>query len=210
MGSSGAVRSKAWVWDFSSKQTTTALSGGFSYRLTTSRTLASNCGSVENLKRLHPVRLQVPVPPDPGDLGEADRRARLGQVGRQQPRRPVRHPELVRWRVERRHHHRRLIHCGWTTRPRHVHQHIQPTFGVPDRRWARRQRRDAHSHPLRMVTPPHSHQNGTRSIQFRISLSQSRRRRSRSLGVGFAPLSAAPRSVVGRRSDAHNRRKEDP
>ena len=45
----GAVRSNAWIWDFSSIDNTIALSGGFRYRPTTSRTLASNSGSVENL-----------------------------------------------------------------------------------------------------------------------------------------------------------------
>ena len=49
IGRIGAVRSSAWICDFSSIQTTTALSGGFKYNPTTSRTLASNSGSVENL-----------------------------------------------------------------------------------------------------------------------------------------------------------------
>src|SRR5947209_9838098 len=49
IGSIGAVRSSAWIWDFSSTESTTALSGGFRYKPTTSRTLASSSGSVENL-----------------------------------------------------------------------------------------------------------------------------------------------------------------
>ncbi len=49
-GSTGAARSSAWAWGFSSTHSTTALSGGLRYRPTTSRTLASSCGSVENLK----------------------------------------------------------------------------------------------------------------------------------------------------------------
>jgi hypothetical protein len=39
-GSTGAVRSKAWIWDFSSTQSTTAASGGFRYTPTMSRTLS--------------------------------------------------------------------------------------------------------------------------------------------------------------------------
>src|SRR5680860_1119672 len=49
-GRIGAVRSSACTWDFSSMHTTTAFSGGLRYRPTTSRTLASSSGSVENLK----------------------------------------------------------------------------------------------------------------------------------------------------------------
>jgi hypothetical protein len=44
------VRSRAWIWDFSSIESTTAFSGGSIYRPTTSRTFASSCGPVENLK----------------------------------------------------------------------------------------------------------------------------------------------------------------
>ena len=50
MASTGALRSSACVWGFSSTHSTTALSGGLRYRPMTSRTLASSCGSVENLK----------------------------------------------------------------------------------------------------------------------------------------------------------------
>jgi len=49
-GSTGAARSSAWVWGFSSTHSTTASSGGLRCRPTTSRTLASSCGSVENLQ----------------------------------------------------------------------------------------------------------------------------------------------------------------
>src|SRR6185369_1766194 len=45
-GRHGAVRSRAWIWDFSSTARTSACSGGFRYRPTTSRTLAMNSGSV--------------------------------------------------------------------------------------------------------------------------------------------------------------------
>ena len=50
MGSIGAVRSRAWIWDFSSTHSTTALSGGARYRPTTSVTLPTSSGSVEYLK----------------------------------------------------------------------------------------------------------------------------------------------------------------
>jgi hypothetical protein len=49
IGRIGAVRSNAWIWLFSSIESTTALSGGFKYNPTTSRILVSNWGSVENL-----------------------------------------------------------------------------------------------------------------------------------------------------------------
>ena len=41
--------SNAWIWDFSSTHSTTAFSGGARYSPTTSVTLATSCGSVENL-----------------------------------------------------------------------------------------------------------------------------------------------------------------
>jgi hypothetical protein len=41
---------QAWIWDFSSTQSTTARAGGCRYSPTTSWTLAASCGSVENLK----------------------------------------------------------------------------------------------------------------------------------------------------------------
>src|ERR1019366_7188097 len=49
MGSIGAVRSSAWICDFSSTHSTTAFSGGAKYNPTTSMTLATSSGSVENL-----------------------------------------------------------------------------------------------------------------------------------------------------------------
>jgi hypothetical protein len=42
------VRSSAWICDFSSTHNTTALSGGAKYSPTTSVTLATSSGSVEN------------------------------------------------------------------------------------------------------------------------------------------------------------------
>src|SRR5512146_1052701 len=49
MGSDGWVRSNACTWLFSSRQSTTALSGGFRYRPTTSTSFSSNRGSVDSL-----------------------------------------------------------------------------------------------------------------------------------------------------------------
>jgi hypothetical protein len=46
IGSTGAVRSRAWIRDFSSTQSTRAFSGGSTYSPTTSRTLSMNCGSL--------------------------------------------------------------------------------------------------------------------------------------------------------------------
>ncbi len=43
------MRSSAWTWLFSSTHSTMAFSGGSRYSPTTSRTLASSSGSVENL-----------------------------------------------------------------------------------------------------------------------------------------------------------------
>ena len=48
-GRVGWVRSSAWIWLFSSTHSTIACSGGFRYKPTTSRTLPSSSGSVENL-----------------------------------------------------------------------------------------------------------------------------------------------------------------
>ena len=49
IGSIGAVRSNAWICDFSSTQSTIAFSGGARYSPTMSVTFAINSGSVENL-----------------------------------------------------------------------------------------------------------------------------------------------------------------
>ena len=64
IGRIGAVRSNAWIWLFSSMDSTTAFSGGSRYRPTTSRILASSSGSVENLNvsclnGLMPHRFQI-------------------------------------------------------------------------------------------------------------------------------------------------------
>src|SRR3954451_12534947 len=49
IGNTGAERSSAWIWDFSSPHNTNAFSGGSTYSPTTSRTLSTNCGSVDSL-----------------------------------------------------------------------------------------------------------------------------------------------------------------
>src|SRR6266545_5962202 len=70
--------------------------GGSRYSPTTSRTLASNCGSVENLKGLGPPRLEVVLGPHPCHGVVAD-----PQLVGQQPRRPVRDPEVLGGRRQR-------------------------------------------------------------------------------------------------------------
>ncbi len=50
IGSSGWLRSRAWIWAFSSTHSTSALSGGFRYSPTMSRTLSMNNGSGDSLK----------------------------------------------------------------------------------------------------------------------------------------------------------------
>src|SRR3954452_7163743 len=49
IGNTGAERSSAWIWAFSSTHSTNAFSGGSTYSPTTSRTLSTNCGSVDSL-----------------------------------------------------------------------------------------------------------------------------------------------------------------
>src|SRR5215831_11417127 len=49
MGSKGWVRSKAWIWLFSSTHRTSARSGGFRYSPTMSRTFSMNSGSFDSL-----------------------------------------------------------------------------------------------------------------------------------------------------------------
>src|ERR1700737_5450118 len=49
-GNIGWLRSRGWIWLFSSTHNTTALSGGFRYRPTMSRTFSTKNGSVDSLK----------------------------------------------------------------------------------------------------------------------------------------------------------------
>jgi len=50
IGNMGCVRSRAWIWLFSSAHKTTAFSGGLRYSPTISRTFSTKNGSVESLK----------------------------------------------------------------------------------------------------------------------------------------------------------------
>ena len=50
IGRIGAVRSRAWICDFSSTHSTTARSGGLRYSPTTSLTLSTNCGSFDSFQ----------------------------------------------------------------------------------------------------------------------------------------------------------------
>src|SRR6266508_3949793 len=50
IGNVGAVRSSAWICDFSSTHSTSAACGGSRYNPTTSRTLSMNCGSVDSFQ----------------------------------------------------------------------------------------------------------------------------------------------------------------
>lgn len=63
-------RHRASVRPYSSTHSTTVPSGGCRYNLTPSASLASNCGSAENLNVSSRHRLGPPMPPDPRDLGE--------------------------------------------------------------------------------------------------------------------------------------------
>ena len=78
------------------------------------------------LERLDPVRLEVPLAPDPGDPHIRD-----AQLGGQQPTRPVRHPQPRRRRFQRRQHHRDLIDLRRATRLLPVRQAADPFGGIP-------------------------------------------------------------------------------
>ena len=97
-GSTGAVRSSAWICDFSSTHSTTAASGGLRYSPTMSLTLSMNCGSGRELERLDLMRLEPERPPDP-----ADRALAHPGRGRHRARRPMR--RVRRLLLERLHDH---------------------------------------------------------------------------------------------------------
>src|SRR5215217_8578524 len=63
MGRPGWVRSSAWIWLFSSIDSTTAWAGGSTYRPTTSLNFGE-LRVVGELERLHPVRRQAIGLPD--------------------------------------------------------------------------------------------------------------------------------------------------
>ena len=84
IGRPGWVRWSAWIWLFSSIDSTTAWAGGSTYSPTRS-TLAANFGIARELEAAHLVGAQAVRPPDP--LHRAD----AGPAGRsQRRRRPVR------------------------------------------------------------------------------------------------------------------------
>jgi hypothetical protein len=83
------------------------------------------------LERLHAMGLQVPVPPDPGHLGEADRHPGAAEVIGHQPGRPVGDAQLGRRRIERGDHHRRFVDHRRTTRPGPIGQRVDPAGGIP-------------------------------------------------------------------------------
>ena len=78
------------------------------------------------LERLPPPRLQAPLAPDPGNPHVRD-----PQLGGQQPARPVRHPQPLRRRLQRRQHHRHLIHLRLPARLRPVLQPSDPLGRIP-------------------------------------------------------------------------------
>ena len=77
------------------------------------------------LERLDPPGLQVPAAPDPRHRREAD-----PQLRAQQPARPVRHPEPLRRRGQRRHHHLGFVYPPRPTRTLAVLQRTQPALRV--------------------------------------------------------------------------------
>ena len=98
IGSSGWVRSSAWIWVFSSMLSTTAPPGGSRYNPTMSATFSANAGSRLTLNVPCRCGLNPVVPPqlrhvvmrDVDAFGAVD-------VGGHLPARPVRQPGLRRW-----------------------------------------------------------------------------------------------------------------
>lgn len=80
--------------DFSSTHSTTAFSGGFRYSPTTSRTLASSSGSVENLNVSYRQVLDPAFAPGTGDGGIPDPQVPSNREDHA-------HLEFGRWRLER-------------------------------------------------------------------------------------------------------------
>lgn len=110
------------IWVFSSMLKTTALMGGFRYKPTTSRILASASGSAVNLKVSARVRLKCMGLPD--TMHGCMRNAHpLGQLSRA----PVRH-SLRGWLERKRHNASalRIGHSGWPPRPGPLHQTGKP------------------------------------------------------------------------------------
>src|SRR5258708_26183906 len=72
MGKPGWVGSRAWIWLFSSNDSTSACSGGFRYRPTMSSSFSAKTGIVAQLEGFHAVRLQTVTVPDAPYTGLAD------------------------------------------------------------------------------------------------------------------------------------------
>jgi hypothetical protein len=78
------------------------------------------------LERLPPPGLQAPLAPDPRDPHVGD-----PQLAGQQPGRPVRHTQPLRRRLQRRQHHRHLVHLRRAARLRPVPQAGDPLGRIP-------------------------------------------------------------------------------
>ena len=83
--------------------------------------LGDELGFGGELERLDPPRLHPIVTPRPGDRAVAD-----PQVAAQQPRGPVRHPVLLRRRLQGRRDDPAVIHCARPTRARVIDQPVDP------------------------------------------------------------------------------------
>ena len=108
-------------------QSTTALSGGFRYSPTTSRTLASSSRVGGELERLRAATAAAPT----SARSVATDTFEIPSCSRQQPARPVRHPQLLRRRLQRRQHDRDLVDLRRPARLRPIVQPGDPLGGIP-------------------------------------------------------------------------------
>src|SRR5690242_20531853 len=111
MGSTGAVRSRAWICGFSSMLKTAAFAGGARYKPTTSRILSISSGSGEILN----VSVRQGCSPNVRQIRstlDGDMPTRLAQL----PLRPVR--GALGHLLQRAHHH--LLHLGIGDGARHT------------------------------------------------------------------------------------------
>src|SRR6266566_405253 len=97
-GRLGAVRESAWIWRFSSTQTTMARSGGCRLQVQADDVadLGVQLGVGGELERLGPPGLEVMLAPHAGHGVVAD-----PQLVGQQPGRPVGDPQVLGWRGQR-------------------------------------------------------------------------------------------------------------
>jgi hypothetical protein len=72
IGNTGWDRSRAWTWDFSSTQSTTALSGGVEVEADDVADLVDEHRVGGQLEGLGPVRFELERLPDPADRGRAE------------------------------------------------------------------------------------------------------------------------------------------